>query len=357
VLAASYLGNAEIVIVPTEPEPPGPEQVQVEVAYVGICGTDLHVLNGEMDSRVTRPAILGHEMSGVVAALGEGVTGWSPGDRVTVVPLTWDGTCPACRAGHEHVCHRLQVNGVEAPGALQRLWNVRADQLVVLPRDLRLDHAALVEPTAVAVHDVRRAELVAGQRAVVLGGGPIGVLIAAVARHEGAEVVVVEIDAHRRRYIETMGFDVLDPSAVDLSSWVDDWTGGAGADVVFEVAGTAAAVLAATDLVRVRGTVVVVAIHPVPRRADLHRVFLRELRLLGARVHERRDFERAVELLAAGTIPAEGLITRIVPLAETAAAFAAQASGQEMKVLIDLTGPSAAEAAAAGPGVHLQRWS
>ena len=164
-LTASYLGNAEIAILPAEPERPGPGQVQVEVAYTGICGTDLHVLHGEMDSRVTRPAILGHEMSGVVAALGNGVTGWEVGDHVAVVPLTWDGTCPACRAGHEHVCHHLRVSGVDSPGAMQRLWNVRAEQLVALPADLRLDHAALVEPTAVAVHDVRRAELEAGDRA------------------------------------------------------------------------------------------------------------------------------------------------------------------------------------------------
>ena len=136
-LGAYYLGDRRIAIRPSEPEPPGPGQVQVEVAYVGICGTDLHVLHGEMDARVTPPAVLGHEMSGVVAALGEGVTGWAVGDHVTVVPLTWDGTCPACRAGHEHVCHHLRVSGVDLPGALQRLWNVRADQLVALPADLR----------------------------------------------------------------------------------------------------------------------------------------------------------------------------------------------------------------------------
>jgi 2-desacetyl-2-hydroxyethyl bacteriochlorophyllide A dehydrogenase len=336
VLTASYLGDRKIAVLPAEPNPPGPGQVQVEVAYTGICGTDLHVLHGDMDGRVSPPAILGHEMSGVVAALGDGVAGWAVGDQVTVVPLTWDGTCPACRAGHEHVCQNLLVSGVDLPGAMQQRWNVRAEQLVALPPDLRLDHAALVEPTAVAVHDVRRAELVAGDRAVVLGGGPVGVLIAAVARHEGAEVVIVEIDAQRRSYVGALGFAVLDPAAVDLGEWVSEWTGGAGADVVFEVSGAAAAVLAATDLVRVRGTVVVVGIHPEPRPVDLHRIFLRELRIVGARVHERRDFERAIELISAGVVPADGLITHIAPLTATAEAFAALESGQQMKVLIDL---------------------
>jgi 2-desacetyl-2-hydroxyethyl bacteriochlorophyllide A dehydrogenase len=335
VLTARYLGNAEIAIASAEPEPPPPGQVQVEVAYTGICGTDLHVLHGEMDGRVRPPAILGHEMSGVVAALGDGVTGWAVGDHVAVVPLTWDYTCPACRAGNEHVCHSLRVSGVDSPGALQRLWNVRADQLVVLPAELPLDQAALVEPTAVAVHDVRRADVAPGDRAVVLGGGPIGVLIAAVVRHEGGEVVVVELDPRRRKLVESLGFGVLDPVADDLPRWVEAWTGGAGADVVFEVSSSAAAVLVATELVRVRGTVVVVAIHPEPRPVDLHRVFLRELRMVGARVYRREDFERAVELLAAGAIPAE-LITHIAPLSATAEAFAALESGQEMKVLIDL---------------------
>ena len=335
-LAACYLGDRRIAVLPAEPDPPGPGQVQVEVAYTGICGTDLHVLHGDMDGRVSPPAILGHEMSGVVASLGDDVTGWAVGDHVTVVPLTWDGTCPACRAGHQHVCQNLRVSGVDLPGAMQQLWNVRAEQLVALPRDLRLDHAALVEPTAVAVHDIRRAELVAGDRAVVLGGGPIGVLIAAVARHEGAEAVIVEIDAQRRSYVEAMGFAVLDPAVVDMGSWVSEWTGGAGADVVFEVSGAAAAVLAATDLVRVRGTVVIVGIHPEPRPVDLNRIFLGELRMVGARVHERRDFERAVELINAGVVPADGLITHVAPLTATAEAFAALESGQQMKVLIDL---------------------
>ena len=165
-------------------------------------------------------------------------------------------------------------------------------------------------------------------------------LIAAVVRHEGGDVVVVELDPRRRKAVEALGFDVLDPVADDISRWVEDWTGGAGADVVFEVSSSAAAVLVATDLVRVRGTVVIVAIHPGPQPVDLHRIFMRELRVVGARVHRRGDFERAVELLAAGAIPADGLITHIAPLSATAEAFAALESGEQMKVLINLAQPS-----------------
>jgi (R,R)-butanediol dehydrogenase/meso-butanediol dehydrogenase/diacetyl reductase len=333
--AAQYLGNETIEVHTVESADPGPGQVQLEVAYTGICGTDLHVLHGSMDSRVTRPAVIGHEMSGRIAKIGADVTGWALGDPVTVMPLDWCGSCPACAAGHHHICHRLNFIGIDSPGALQNRWNVTADVLVALPSDLPMTHGALVEPVAVAVHDVRRSGLQPSESAMVLGGGPIGVLIATVARSTGARVAVAEVDPARRELIAGLGFEVLDPRTQDQQAWVDDWTGGAGADVVFEVSGAPAAVLASTDLAAVRGRVVIVAIHPIPREVNLQRVFWRELSILGARVYERQDFENAVALLAAQAIPAEMLISRIEPLTRTAAAFSALAGGGVMKVLID----------------------
>jgi 2-desacetyl-2-hydroxyethyl bacteriochlorophyllide A dehydrogenase len=334
-LTAAYVGDRTMRVAEATPVPPGPDEVQIEVAYVGICGTDLHILHGAMDARVSLPAVIGHEMSGRIAAVGENVTGRRPGDPVTVMPLDWDDTCPACRAGHRHVCQNLDFVGIDSPGALQERWNVRADLLVSLPEGLALDHAALVEPVAVAVHDVRRSELVAGDRAVVMGGGPIGVLISLVARAAGAQVLVCEPDAGRRGVVARLGLDAVDPAADDLTARVDAWTGGAGADVVFEVSGAPAAVLAATGLAKVRGTVVVVAIHPTPRPVDLQRVFWRELRILGARVYERTDFERAVELVAAHVVPAASLITEVVGIDRVSDAFAALESGRAMKVLVD----------------------
>ena len=337
-LTASYVGNHTIEVADATATLPGPGQVQIAVAYTGLCGTDMHIMHGNMDARVTTPLVFGHEMSGTIAALGEGVTEWSPGDPVTVMPLDWDGTCPACLAGNEHICQNLNFIGIDSPGSLQALWNVPAETLVALPSGVRLDHAALVEPTAVAVHDVRRAELVPGQKAVVIGGGPIGVLIASVARAFGGEVVVIELDPQRRAQIEGLGFATLDPRETDQVAWVEEWTGGAGADVVFEVSGAAAAVLGATDLAKVRGTLVVVAIHPTPREINLQRVFWRELRILGARVYQRTDFERAVELLAEGAIPAELLISKIVPLSKTQDAFGDLEAGRAMKILVDVAG-------------------
>ncbi|MFF0269944.1 zinc-binding dehydrogenase [Kribbella sp. NPDC004536] len=335
-LAANYVGDRTMVV--EEREAPGlrPGEVRIAVAYVGICGTDLHVFHGDMDNRVSRPATIGHEMSGTIAELGPDVEGWSVGDPVTVMPLVWDGTCPACRAGHEHICQHLDFVGIDSPGALQQYWNVPASTLVRLPSGVSLRDAALVEPVAVAVHDVRRSELGPGDKAVVIGAGPIGVLIATVAAAFGAEVVISELDPGRRAKAAELGLSTLDPAAVDQAAWVEEWTGGAGADVVFEVSGSASAVRTATDLVKVRGTLVVVAIHSQPRPLDLHRVFWRELRILGARVYERQDFVRAAELVADGTIPADGLVTGVVPLAEVQSAFGVLEAGQAMKLLVAL---------------------
>jgi (R,R)-butanediol dehydrogenase / meso-butanediol dehydrogenase / diacetyl reductase len=315
---------------------PARGQVRLDVAYVGICGTDLHIKHGAMDARVALPAVIGHEMSGTVAAVGEGVTAWSPGDRVTVMPLRWCGDCAACRAGHRHVCERLVFVGIDAPGALQQSWTIDQDLVVRLPEGLSLEHAALAEPLAVAVHDVRRSGLAAGGRALVVGGGPIGLLIALVAASEGVDVLVSEPNAFRRAIAEQLGIRAIDPVADDVTSAVDEWTDGAGVDVGFEVSGSVPGLATATHSLRVRGRLVVVAIHSRPAPIDLFRVFWRELELAGARVYERTDFERAVELLAAGAIPTEPLISAVVPLEQTADAFAAlEGGGDVLKVLVD----------------------
>ena len=124
--------------------------------------------------------------------------------------------------------------------------------------------------------------------------------------------------------------------AMSVATWVEEWTGGAGADVVFEVSGAAAAVTMSTALAKVRGTVVVVAIHAQPREVNLQRVFWRELTVIGARVYERADFETAVELVSTGAVPTTALITRVVPLAEVQAALDDLEGGRAMKILVDV---------------------
>jgi 2-desacetyl-2-hydroxyethyl bacteriochlorophyllide A dehydrogenase len=340
-LAVRYLAARTLDTAPVASEPPGPGQVEIAPAYVGICGTDLHIFHGDMDARVAAPAVLGHEMSGRIVRVGAGVEDWSPGDAVTVMPLRWDDTCPACRAGHQHICQHLDFIGIDSPGAMQQRWTVPATTLVRLPGSLPLDHAALVEPTAVAVHDVGRAEVTEGEKAVVVGGGPVGVLIALVARAAGADVRVVELSAHRRRLAEKLGLTTWDPATDDLPELVRQWTGDAGADVAFEVSGAQGGVDTAVDVLGVRGRLCLVAIHPRPREVNLHRFFWRELTLVGARLYDRTDFERAVTLVADGTVPAEQLITKVVPMAQAPDAFEAlEGGGDVMKILVDCTDDS-----------------
>ncbi|REF36258.1 zinc-dependent alcohol dehydrogenase [Thermasporomyces composti] len=334
--AAVYIGNRALRVEDRDPVPPGPGEVQIAVAYAGICGTDLHIRHGAMDDRALPPAVLGHEAVGRIAALGAGVSGWRVGDPVTVMPLRWCGDCAACRAGHNHVCQRLRVLGVDLPGAMQARWTVPADVVLRLPEEVPLADAALVEPTAVAVHDVRRAEVRAGEHVVVVGAGPIGLLIAVVAAAEGAEIVVVEPDPYRRGVAERLGLAAVDPTSTDVPAYVAERTAGAGAAVAFEVSGSPAGMRIATDVLGVRGRLVVVAIHPDPVPVDLNQVFLRELTVLGARVYARADVERAIELVHRGVVPARELVSRIVPLSAVAEAFdALESADGVVKVLLD----------------------
>jgi 2-desacetyl-2-hydroxyethyl bacteriochlorophyllide A dehydrogenase len=319
--------------------PPGPGEVQVAVAYVGICGTDLHLFHGAMDGRVQPGRVIGHEMSGTVAAVGPDVAGWSPGSKVTVIPVVSCLDCSACLAGNAHVCHRLSFLGIDADGAMCERWNVPAASLVALPQECELRVAALVEPTAVAVHDVRRSVVQPGERTLVVGGGPIGLLIATVASERGADVLLLEPDPLRRAAAQAARLRVRDPAAPDLVEEMLSWTDGAGPAVAFEVSGSQAGMDTAVAHLAVRGRLVVVAIHPEPRTVNLHRFFWRELTLHGARLYERADFEEAVRLIAVGAIPADVLITGCEPMDRVQQAIESLEDGQgAVKVLVDCRG-------------------
>ncbi len=335
--AAFYRGNKSFQVEQINATPPADGEVAIRIAYCGVCGTDMHVYHGNMDARVGHNRVLGHEMSGVVEAVGTGVTSISRGQKVVVRPLDHCGNCPACNAGHTHICHSLKFLGLDTDGAMQEIWNVPAHTVHVLPDTIRMDHAALIEPLAVACHDVRLSGLNTGEDALVIGGGPIGVLVAMVAREAGGNVVISEVNPNRLAIARQLGFDTVNPSEEDLPAFVNERTGNKGADVVFEVSGTQPGVDAMTACASTKGRIVMVAIHASKPNIDLFQFFWRELQLIGARVYEGEDYEKAISLIASGSIEADTVITDVSPLSNIQAAFESlDASPTALKSLIQV---------------------
>ncbi len=331
---STYQGNQTFSIQETPPRKPGPGEVRLQVAYCGICGTDMHIYHGAMDARVAIPQTIGHEASATVAELGEGVTGFELGDAVVVRPLD-DRAESAADRGHRHICKGLKFIGIDAPGAFQESWTVPAFVLHKVPAGVDLRVAALCEPLAVACHDVRLGGVKAGELAVVLGGGPIGLLVALVARAAGADVLLAEVNASRLDFARSLGFEAVNPMECDVAEACRQRSGGAGADIVFEVSGAKAAAASMTDLLAIRGRIVVVAIYPKPVEINLFQFFWKELQMKGARVYEPEDYEQALTLIQEESLPLEKLITRTVPLDDIQSAFAGlDAAPDSMKVLI-----------------------
>src|SRR5437867_7701067 len=307
----------------------------LRVRRVGICGTDLHIFQGHLDNRVPRGGIIGHETFAEVVEAPAG-SGVRPRDRVVVEPLAFCGTCRACRMGAAYICYQLKVLGVDLPGGMQEYWAVSADRLLHVPDALPDDHAALIEPLAVATHDVRRAGVKPGDAVLVFGGGPIGTLIAMVCRERGARVAVAEVNRFRLEMLQTLHLPTVGPDA-DVVKFANDWTGGIGVDVAFEVTGHPAAVRAVTDVVRVWGTVSIVAIHAEPMPVNLYQMFARELHMHGSRLYAREDWEEAIRLAATGAVNLGPLVSRRIPLERINEGMEeALKGGAVMKVLVEL---------------------
>ncbi|WP_380055357.1 zinc-binding dehydrogenase [Falsihalocynthiibacter sp. SS001] len=335
--AAYYIGNKSFQIETVTPAAPAAGEVQIDVAYCGICGTDLHVYLGHMEARIGNHRVIGHEMSGVISALGEGVTELEVGQHIVVRPLSACGDCPACNAGNNHICHNLKFLGLDTDGAFQEKWNVPAETIHVLPEGLSLDHAALIEPLAVACHDVKRGRVAKGEDVLVIGGGPIGMLVAMVARNAGGNVTISEINENRLAFAEKLGFATMNPKNVDVAEAYLEATGGKGAEVVFEVSGTQPGVDLMTAAAAARGRIVMVAIHASKPTVDMFRFFWREVELIGARVYEADDYDAAMNRLASGAIDAGVLITDVQGLEDIQGAFKALTENPNaMKTLIKI---------------------
>ena len=336
-MRAAFYQGARTFKPGTAPVPtPGPGEALLRVRRVGICGTDLHIFQGHLDHRVPKGGIIGHETLAEVVNAPAG-SDFETGDRVVVEPLKFCGTCRACQMGASYICYHLKVLGVDLPGGMQEYWPVPVQRLLRIPDALSDDHAALIEPLAVATHDVTRAGVKVGDAVLVFGGGPIGTLIALVSRHRGARVAVAELNPFRLEMLAGLGLETVGPG-VDVVRFAQDWTGGDGVDVAFEVTGNPAAVRLITEVVRVWGTISLVAIHAEPMPVNLYQMFARELQMHGSRLYTRAAWEEAIRLGASGAVPLAPLVSRRIPLEALQEGMElALGGGPVMKVLVDLT--------------------
>lgn len=330
-MAAFVWQGGERVAVQEVPRPEAREGwALVDVAFAGICGTDLHICAGE-HPRAEAPLVIGHEF---VGTLSEDADGLAAGTPVAVEPLLNCGRCTPCRTGRSHVCERLRLIGIDVPGGLAEQAAVPVDRLVPLPDGANLRRAAFVEPLAVAVHAVRRSGLGLGDAVMIAGAGPIGLAVGNCARLAGAGTVFVSEPAESRRLVaEELGFVLLDPG--DPTADLRGRTGGEGVPVVFDTAAHPAVAASITSWTATSGRIVFVGTYGRPAALNLQDVVFRELKTVGCRVYTRGDVNAAVALVADGRFDPEPLITSTVGLEEAPEALARLRSGDELKVLIE----------------------
>jgi 2-desacetyl-2-hydroxyethyl bacteriochlorophyllide A dehydrogenase len=329
-------GKIEYLDVP-EPEF-GYDEALVKVAYSGVCGTDVHVSQGHHPAAAP-PLIMGHEFSGTVEKVGkQNKKGLEPGQRVVVQPFYSCGVCELCITGRDNVCPELRIFGVHRDGSFAEYVSAPVLRIHPVGKDADLKLAALTEPLAVALHDVRMSGMKVGQTVFVIGGGPIGVLIAAVARLNGAsEILVTEINPFRKDLLTKLGFDVFDPSNGDVRENVRKRTAGRGYDRVFEVSGTKSGSELMLEAVKIGGTVMVVGIPTDKYPLDTDLIFKREIRIQGVRIHSQINFRDAVTTAARPEMQEvlRALVTHEFPLSDLDKAVdLAQNSKKVSKIII-----------------------
>jgi L-iditol 2-dehydrogenase len=300
--------------------------VRVRIDAVGICGSDLHSYSeGAVgDTPCTYPMVLGHEPAGTVLETGDGVTGWSAGDRAALEPALYCYHCEFCRSGHHNVCAHIRFLSTPGiPGFFRQYVNLPASNLMAIPKELSLALATLVEPLAVAMHSLKFAAVQLGETVAVFGAGPIGLFTIACLRLAGASRIwAVEPVAHRREMAKQMGAsDALDPSQIDAVQFLQKETGGRGVDCAIDCAAKEHTTNQAIQAVRNAGRVVITGIHSaafVPFEVSPMR--RKELAIFNVR-RSNHESEGALELLVNQTDWFAPLVTHTRPLESIAEAF------------------------------------
>lgn len=316
----------------------GPGEVLLRIQRIGVCGSDVYVYHGK-HPYTSYPIIQGHEFSGVIEAIGKGVKGLTPGMKVTSMPQIVCGECAPCQHGDYHICDSLKVQGFQAPGCAQELWVTTADKIVSLPETFTFEQGALLEPASVAVHAVSRAGNLPGRRVAVLGAGPIGNLVAQVARYEGAQVLITDLSEYRLGIAKKCRLEAISNAREEtLLQAAKRVFGKDGFDVAFECAGVEPTVTAAIETIQKGGTIVIVGVFGEKPRINLGLVQDRELNIHGSLMYKDRDYKRAVELIASGGIVTEPLMSKHFSLGDYLEAYHfIEAQGDKtMKVFIDV---------------------
>ncbi|CAB4743564.1 unannotated protein [freshwater metagenome] len=312
-------GDFRIEDVPEPTVVPG--TVKIDVEWCGICGSDLHEFEADTVSGYSPPVILGHEFAGTVSAVGDGVDHVRVGQRVAIEPFMYCQTCEFCITGDYHVCRDLSVVGVHNVGggfAEQAL--VPAYTVHAMPDSVPFDIGALVEPITVGWHGMRKGNFGAGQTALVIGAGPIGLttLLCAQAFDSAFTAVSVRRPGARADAAGRLGADaVIDSSSTDVVEAIMEMTKGRGVDVVFETSGAPEAMTTAVGAVRMGGTIVSLAVWLAPAPCDYMQVLLKELTIVGSKGYNKPDFPEAIAAIGDGRIRgAQEIITTRIGLDE-----------------------------------------
>jgi (R,R)-butanediol dehydrogenase/meso-butanediol dehydrogenase/diacetyl reductase len=319
--AARFHGKEDLRVEEVAEPTAGPGQVKLKNAFAGICGSDLHVyfapeaagLDLSKPHPVTGalpPQILGHEFSGTVVEVGEGVTDVAVGDNVAVWPIYYCGQCAACRKGRYNVCRTIGFHGLSSDGGgMAEFTTVDASKVHVLPANVDLRLGALVEPMAVAWHAVDRSGVDEGGSALIAGAGPIGIGVWFALKARGiTDVLVSEPSAVRRDVLAALGARVIDPTSEDLAAAVAELTGGDGVDVAFDAAGVGPAVTSGLAALVPGGRVVVVAIHERAIELLPTTLVMSETEIVGALAYMPEDFDAVIEAMSRGVYDTTGWV-------------------------------------------------
>lgn len=317
---------------------PGPNEVRIRVEYSGICASDLHILNYDIDITIKPPVVMGHEFSGVIDELGPGVEDWHEGDRV-VAEANYEvcGKCRYCKSGFYNLCSDRKVLGYWYNGAFARYTVVPAHRVHTLPEEISFQQGALIEPTACVVHGV--AELITikpGDIALVSGPGTIGLTAVQVAKASGARVIVsgTAEDHARLELAKRLGAEVaVDVTSEDLGKTVADLTSGVGVDIVIECAGNDRAIRSGLEVIRKQGQFLQLGLLGRNMEIRFDAFVYKEIRAVGSVSSRDVSWKRAIELIQHGQVRPEELASRPYPLDDWEQAFRLHEEKKELKIL------------------------